>query len=323
MLEHVVVTGASGFIGNRLVQKLVSLDLDVVAISRSPLLLDGCQCIEADICDEGAIEDVLTPHSTVFHLASHASVAGSVKDPKRDFQVNVQGVLNVLESARKQKAAVVFTSSSAVFDPSLPLPHDELALQRPSSPYGASKIAAEAYLIAYNKCYNLDTRIARIFNVYGPGMTRFAIWDFYQKLKMNQHSLEILGNGDQIRDYLYIDDCIDGLIRIAERGKPGESYNLASGNPVTTLTLAQQVAKTMGLANVQILTLGQSFPGDVAQWYANIDKIKSLDFKPRTPLSQGLRKTIDWFESQTILPFSETEKTQTTPSLTAPSNLQA
>lgn len=297
-LEHVVVTGASGFVGRALIHRLIQEGVEVVAIAREPLDQEGCKCVEGDIVNPGLLDEVLTPHTTVFHLASHASVAGSVRDPGYDFQVNVQGTLNVLESVRARRSSLIFTSSSAVFEPSLPLPHGETALQKPSSPYGAAKIAAEAYCTAYHRCYGTDVKIARLFNVYGPGMTRFAMRDFYKKLTANPIHLEILGDGNQIRDYLFIDDCVDGLVLIGAEGQAGEDYNLASGKPVSTMDLACLIAHTMSNMSVEISAKGESFPGDVPQWFANIDKVTALGFSPKVALDEGVQRTIAWFQMQ-------------------------
>lgn len=298
-IEHAVVTGARGFIGRALVRSLCDQGIEVLALGREGIeSVDhpACRTFVADIETPGELDQYVTQHSVVFHLAAHASVAGSVRDPMFDFDVNVRGFLNVLESVRRSGASLIFPSSSAVYDPTDNLPHAENALRRPSSPYAAAKVAAEAYCDAYHRCYDLDVKIIRLFNVYGPGMTRFAIRDFYQKIKRNPHRLEILGEGDQTRDYLYIDDTIESILCVATKGNPGEDYNVAAGVPVKTIDLARQVAATMGYPDIKITAKGESFPGDVPRWYANIEKIRQLGFEPCISLDEGLRRTIDWFE---------------------------
>jgi nucleoside-diphosphate-sugar epimerase len=125
-------------------------------------------------------------------------------------------------------------------------------------------------------------------------MYRFAIHDLVRKMQNNSRELVILGDGHQIRDYLYIEDAVRGLITIANGGTPGEDYNLASGVPVRLLDLAQKIAALMGYPNINIIPSGQSFPGDVPRWYADISKIEQIGFKPEMPLEEGLPRTIAW-----------------------------
>ena len=293
LIEHAIVTGACGFLGQALVRSLVRQGTDVIAIDRDSADLP-CEFVKADLERPFVLDEFLTPASTLFHLAAHASVAGSVRDPRLDFNTNVAAFLEVLESVRKAGAGLVFPSSSAVFCPDQELPHRENAHKSPSSPYAAAKLACEGYCAAYHKCYGLDVKVARLFNVYGVGMRRFAIYDFYQKIRRDSASLEILGDGFQVRDYLYIDDLVEGLAVIATRGQSGEDYNLSSGVPTTSLDLARQVAAIMGCPDIEITFKGASFPGDVPRWYADIDKVQGLGFSPTIPLIKGLELTIDW-----------------------------
>ena len=189
-------------------------------------------------------------------------------------------------------------ATPSIFDPSTKLPYKEDSLIRPSSPYGAAKAAGEAYCVAYHRSYGLDTRIARIYNVYGEGVDRFIVFDFIQKLLNKPSQLEILGTGHQIRDFLHIDDLVDGLMLIASKGSPGEDYNLASGQEVKIIELAKKIAVLTGQADISILPTGQSWPGDILAWYADISKIERLGFKVKTDLESGLRKTIAWILSK-------------------------
>jgi UDP-glucose 4-epimerase len=263
----------------------------VTAVGRHLTGLD-CPTLDVDIREPETIEHLLDTNTVLFHLAGHTRVADSVKDPYLDFESNVTAFVELLLSARRTKAKVIFPSSPAIFAASQPLPLTETSLRRPTSPYGAAKLACEAYAQSFHACYGLDVRIARIFNVYGPGMVKFAIFDFWKKLTANSERLEILGDGTQIRDYLFIDDAVSALLTISEHGQAGEDYNVASGIPVTMLDLARQVAECMGCPNVEIHARGVSFPGDIPKWYADIQKISSLGFRPQTELRSGLVRTV-------------------------------
>jgi len=292
-----VVTGATGFIGSHLIKKLSSsgapevIGIDI-NISNCDFHNSAVKILSRDISSAGALDDVLDKDTVLFHLAARANVPLSVKDPGGDFRATLAGYFESIESARCKKSAVIFPSTASIFDPSNPQPVSENSLIKPSSPYAAAKASGEAYSIAYHRCYGMDIKIARMFSVYGPGMKRFAIYDIINKIRKNHKEIEILGDGTQIRDYLYIDDVVDGLLLIAAKGTPGEDYNLGSGIPVKLMDLAKKIAALMGFPDIKINTTGRSFSGDVLRWYADIKKISLLGFAPSVTLEDGLKKTI-------------------------------
>lgn len=297
-IKRAVVTGAGGFIGQPLIRKLLSLDIETIAIDcQAPIAGLPVESYDVDIREVGALERFLTKETVLFHLAAEANVPKSVKNPRGDFEVNLAGFFEVLESARKSDCRVIFPSTGSVFDSDNTLPIDEKAFVRPSSPYGASKAAGEAYCAAYYRSYGLDVRIARLFSVYGEGMRRFAIHDLTRKMEQNSDEISILGDGSQIRDYLYIDDVIDGLLLIADRGVPGESYNLASGESTTILDLARAIAAQVGCPDITLKPTGVMQEGEVPMWYADITKIKKIGFEPKISLSKGLQQTIRWLKA--------------------------
>lgn len=308
MLNKVVVTGASGFVGRALTRELCRREIDVLAITRPGSDKDPfdfeCRTEACNVSAPEALSSFLDADTTLFHLAGHTSVAGSVRNPEVDFDGNVMAFFHVLETARASGATVIFPSSPAVFEPGQDLPLKESDRKRPVSPYGAAKLACEGYAAAFHSCYGLDVRIARIFNVYGPGMTRFAIFDFYRKLKQNAAALQILGDGSQMRDYLFINDAVEALLVIGEHGVGGEDYNVASGVPTETMALAEEVAAAMGLSGVEFSALGRSFPGDIPRWYADITKLKALGFEPTVSLVDGLKRTVEWLNDHSEVEVS-------------------
>lgn len=292
-VAQVIVTGAAGFIGQHLVNSLLRGGATVLAVDRRPAELD-CEFLQGDITEPGCLDQCLSANTVLFHLAANASVPGSVDDPANDFRDNTIGVFEILQSARRTGCHVIFTSSAAVYDVSNQLPLGEAYPVRPSSPYGAAKVAGEAYCSAFYRSYGVPVKIARLFNSYGPGMVRFAMYDFVKKIKADPERLVILGDGQQMRDYLYVEDTAGALIQIAERGVVGETYNVASGSPITLLEVAKRVAELMHRPDIRIETTGQSWPGDIARWYANVGKLHALGFEPTVSLDEGLRRTVDW-----------------------------
>lgn len=294
-----VVTGAAGFIGQALVRHLAALGEDVLAIDRQDCSFAPA-ALQADLAEPGVLIDAVRDGATIFHLAASADVAASVRDPRHDLTNTFAPLFEVLETARRRACRVIFPSTASVFDTSQPLPLAEGAAKRPTSPYGAAKLAGEAYCAAYYRSYGTDTRVARLFSVYGPGMRRLAIHDLIAKVRRSPLELELLGDGTQVRDYLYVDDAVRGLMIVATRGEAGQDYNVASGTPVGLLDLARTIATEMGHPDIRIVPTGRSFPGDTPRWYGDVSKIGALGFAPHVTLRDGLRRTIAALAPQAV-----------------------
>jgi UDP-glucose 4-epimerase len=301
--RKILVTGAGGYIGKALVRELLTRGDEVYSLlwSGDPKekAENGSVSFSADVTRREDLEALKAiPFDTIFHLAARANVPLSVQDPIGDFQSNVIGTLNLLELARAIAIKrFIFLSSVSVLDPTNPLPLGETARTGPSSPYAAGKLASEGYCLAYFRTYGVPTTVVRLFNVYGPGFTRYVIWDLANKILKNPKNLGILGGGDQIRDYLFIDDTVRGIVLAAEKGLPGETYHLASGIPTRIKDLARLIAKSCGSPGIEIVSAGPTWPGDVAAWYADITKIKALGFLPSVSLDSGLTRTVSWIIS--------------------------
>lgn len=290
-VTRAIVTGASGFIGRALVSNLLERDVEVIAVDRFHTT-PTCASQVADLTTSRALDSLLDERTVVFHMAGKTDVGASVRDPRSDFENNIAATFEVLESVRRTGCRMVFPSTASIFDSTNALPLSETAHVKPTSPYAASKAAGEAFCAAYHRSYNTQVHIARMFSVYGVGMTKFFIHDVIRKMQRNPGRVEIRGDGEQIRDYLYIDDAVRGLIHIAEYGEAGQDYNLASGVPVRLLDLAHKIGALMGHPKAAIVPTGEPSPGDVPKWYADITKIRSIGFRPRVHFEEGLLRTI-------------------------------
>lgn len=295
-MPQVLVTGASGFIGQALTRHLATSGEHVLAVDRNACPVAGVRSVELDVAARGALLEHVEEGATIYHLAASADVAASVRDPRHDLTHTFAAMFEVLEAARHRRCRVIFPSTASVFDVGEPLPLAERAYPRPTSPYAAAKLSGEAYCYAYHRSYGVDVRVARLFSVYGIGMRRFAIHDLVRKIQRNPAALEVLGDGNQVRDYLYIDDAVRGLITVASRGRGGEDYNVASGEPVRLLDLARMIAVEMGAPEIRITPTGTTFPGDTPRWYADTSKTRALGFTPAVSLQEGLRRTIAWMQ---------------------------
>lgn len=311
--QSVLVTGGAGFIGSHLIHELTAAGAEVTVLdnmqagkwSNLSTTSKPVDQIEGDIRDAAVVNGVLDKCKPewIFHLAANASVPNSVQDPVYDFEANTVGTFVVLNSVRTQLPeghckGIVAASSGAVYGEPVRFPITEGDLLKPISPYGASKLGSEVQARILNHTYGVPVVMARIFNAYGPRMARFVVLDFLRKLQRNPDHLEILGTGQQVRDFTYVGDTVQGLQTLILKGERCESYNLSSGANYNVTQLAHALIEELGLTGrTQLSYTGSSWSGDAQRWEVSIDFIKGLGYEPKFSLSEGLRKTIEWFES--------------------------
>ncbi|MCW4023225.1 MAG: SDR family NAD(P)-dependent oxidoreductase [archaeon] len=301
--QEVVVTGGAGFIGSNLCKKLVELGAKVTVIDNlyagskdriQDLIDEGLKFVEKDIRDKEAIEEVTKNCKTIFHLAAQTSVPFSMVNPQEDSQINVIGTLSVLEAAKKAGARVVFASSSAVYGNPKQKPTNETVEPNPIAFYGLTKLLGEHYCRFYHKTYGVEIVMFRIFNVYGP-YCHGAIYDFLNKLKKDPTQLEVLGTGRQARDFIYVDDMVDALLRAAITPEAsGHAFNVGTGTTTSVADLAEMIVKILGLENVNIhFKGGRAWEGDMDVTLADYAKAqKILKWTPQVSIEEGLKKII-------------------------------
>lgn len=306
----VLVTGGCGFIGSHLVEALAAQGFRVWVLDNLKAgKLDNLQAVRGaveieigDVRDAARVKTVLERcrPQIVFHLAANASVPGSVDDPGYDFETNSAGTFTLLNALREFDGCkrIVLASSGAVYGQPNVFPITETCAQSPISPYGASKACAETTARMFCQVYGLPVVIARIFNTYGPRMARFVVLDFLRKLRHNPAMLEVLGDGQQKRDFTFVADTVQGLLLLAGRGMAAEAYNISSGSSVSVTEVAHKLIAALGLTDqTRITYTGRSWAGDAQRWEVAIDKICGLGFLPEVPLTEGLAHTIQWFQA--------------------------
>ncbi len=305
----VLVTGGAGFIGSHLVETLVRDGADVTVLDS---LRDGhvanleavsrqIHLVEGDVRSPAAMEQVIADSRprVVFHLAANASVPGSVSDPAHDYETNATGTFVLLEALRRAGGCerFVLASSGAVYGQPERFPIREADPRDPISPYGASKLGAEVTARMFWRVYGVPVVVARLFNAYGPRMARFVVLDFLRKLQADPNTLEVLGNGNQVRDFTYVADTVEGLRTLAGRGEPGEAYNVSSGRSCSVTELAHCLLETLGLTGrTRIAFTGASWTGDAQRWEVSIERLQALGYRPRVLLRHGLEQTARWFK---------------------------
>jgi UDP-glucose 4-epimerase len=309
--RRALVTGGCGFIGSHLVEQLVARGAAVWVLDNlqagTPLNLDSVRnqidLVIGDVRDPGCVKRIveISRPDYVFHLAANASVPGSVEDPAYDFETNSAGTFALFEALRGygHSEKIVLASSGAVYGQPQIFPIVEEQLSDPISPYGASKVCAETVARMFQRVYGLPVVIARIFNTYGPRMARFVVLDFLRKLRRDPNVLEVLGNGQQMRDFTFVTDTVQGLLLLAECGLAAEPYNLSSGCSVSVTEVAHMLIAALGLAGqTRITYTGSSWLGDAQRWVVSIEKISRLGYVPAVDLENGLGQTIRWYQTQ-------------------------
>jgi UDP-glucose 4-epimerase len=242
---------------------------------------------------EGAVRDV----DVVFHYAANPEVRVSTTNPEIHFNENVVATFNLLQAMRRNDVGeIVFASSSSVYGEPEEIPVGEEAPIRPVSVYGASKAACENLIHAYSKLYGIKAIILRYANVVGPRLRHGVIWDFVNKLKKNPSELEILGDGKQVRSYIYIDDAVEAtIITWRKSANSFEVYNIASEDWITVDKIADEVISIMKLNNVKKtykpMLHGVGWLGDVKRVALRIEKLKMLGFKPAMKSREAIRIT--------------------------------
>jgi len=306
----VIITGGAGFIGSNLARELVNEnhiiiidDLSTGDIKNIQDLIDNneIEFINGSITDLELLKKTFKNVDYVFHEAAIPSVPRSVKDPIKSNFVNVNGALNVLIASRDNFVKkVVYASSSSVYGDTPTLPKKEDMKMYPLSPYAVSKLTAEYYSQVFTNVYNLSTISLRYFNVYGPRQdptSEYAavIPKFIINI-LNDNTPVIYGDGEQTRDFTFVEDVVIANILAAESKQNG-IFNIAGGKRISINNLAHTIMKLSGKS--LDLTYEKPRYGDIKHSLADISKAEELlNYKPKFNLEDGLKETIKWFKKQ-------------------------
>lgn len=305
-----IVTGGAGFIGSHLVAALLESDDEILVVDDFSTG-DRSRIDRLDVNTPNSPElrqlDVAAPElldivrvwrpDVIYHLAAQISVRHSVSDPLTDARTNVVGTVNVLEAARAAGARkVVFTSSVATYGIPAALPVGAHATGDPRSPYAASKLAGETYLRMYRSLHGLDYTTLTLSNVYGPGQSsagEAGVVAIFVDALLNGGPTTVFGDGEQTRDYVYVEDVVDALVRAGGQRGGGERFTIGTGVATSDRHLHTLVAGAVGVADAPVFASPR--PGDLPAMVVDPEPARhGFGWIPRTSLGEGIKATVEW-----------------------------
>lgn len=311
-MTRYVVTGGAGFIGSAVVRALLTRGGSQVRVVDN--LLTGLaanleevhaqiEWDQSDIRDAAAMVTAVRGADVVFHLAAIPSVPRSIQDPVPSHEVNIDGTFNVFRACvDAQVRRVVYAASSSAYGDTELLPKEESMLPRPKSPYAVQKLMGEHYASVFHSCFGLETVALRFFNVYGPRQDPSSpysgVLSLFLKALIERRSPTIFGDGEQTRDFTYVEDVAALCLKAAEApGVAGEMYNAGNGNRYSLNYVWDLLQKIEG---VQLpARYGPPREGDVRDSQADTTAARrDLGHDPQYSLEEGLRRTLSWFRKQ-------------------------
>jgi UDP-glucuronate 4-epimerase len=312
MSRKILITGAAGFIGSYLCERLIKGDDFVIGLDnfdpfydrkikesniKTLIKSDKFKLIEGDIRNVNCIKSICSDKvDVVVHLAAKAGVRPSIADPLGYADCNINGTMVLLEAAKKYGIKkFIFASSSSVYGNNKKVPFSESDnVDFPISPYAATKKAGELICHTYHHLYKINISCLRYFTVYGPRQRPDLAIHKFAKLINQGKPIPVFGDGSMMRDFTYIDDIIDGTVAAIRRCEGYEIYNLGESKPVRLDRLVEEIEKALG--EKAVIEHKPVPPGDVKQTFADISKASGqLGYSPKTDVSTGLQYFVEWF----------------------------
>lgn len=317
--KKILVTGGFGFIGRNLVARLLEEGAQVTVVDRSQInaaelnhIANGSlEVVVADIRDPKPAEEYVADQDIIFHLAGHSGPVGSLEAPYTDLEVNCEGTLNILEAVREVNPSlrVVFPSSRLVYGKPKQLPVSESAVTKPLTIYGTHKLTAENYLQVYCRNFGVETVVLRISNPYGPHVPlphhKYNILNWFIDLAKKGGTLTVFGEGEQLRDYLYIGDLVAAFLAAARLDNlGGEIFNVGGRKARPFVEVAKTVVDVVGKGEVKHVPWPDDYKQvETGDWDFDISKAKNiLGWEPQVTLAEGIEETLRYYkEEHTVL----------------------
>jgi len=313
--KRVLVTGGLGFIGSNLACRLVELGAKVCVIDfldsryggnlfNVEAFKDRAQVVIADIRDQALMSHLVVDQDILFNLAGQISHLGSIEDPRTDLEINCSSVLAILELCRLHNPGIkiVYSSTRQIYGRPRYLPVDEEHPMEPVDFNGISKMAGGWYHILYNRVYGMRTTSLRLTNVYGPHMWvkdgRLSFIGLWFRQLVEGKEILVFGDGQQIRDFNYIDDVVEALLLSAAHAcTDGQIYNLGGDEPISLLKLAQLMLEVHGSGSYRLVEFPEERKRiDIGDYYGDYSKMRTeLGWQPRVSLREGIARTLAFY----------------------------
>jgi dTDP-glucose 4,6-dehydratase len=303
-----LITGGLGFIGSNFIinvlkrsedYEIVNVDAEHVGSNHKNLLgvrnSDRYKFVKGNIADKKLMNALASECDAVINFAAESHVDRSITDAAPFIDSNIYGVFVILEILRDQKKRLVHVSTDEVFGSLEKDSASEEHRFNPSSPYSASKAAAELLINSYVTTYNIDAVITRCTNNYGPMQFPEKLIPKAILFAKENKKIPIMNKGIGIRDWIYVDDHCEAILKVLREGRRGESYNISAGNEIDVITLVKKILHLMDVKS-ELYEFVQDRPGHDYRYGLDSSKIrKELGWKPRTSFEDGIKKTIDWY----------------------------
>jgi nucleoside-diphosphate-sugar epimerase len=306
-MSHYLVTGGAGFIGSHLCEELLRRGHQVrvsddLSTGKRGNLQKGVEFVEGDLADLATARRAVEGCQYVLHQAAIPSVPRSVKDPLTSHRANVDATVNMLIAARDADVKrLIFAGSSSAYGDTPTLPKREDMPNGPLSPYALQKVIGEQYLQMFTKLYGLETVTIRYFNVFGPRQDPSSpysgVISVFATALLDGRSPKIYGDGEQTRDFTYVANVVDGVLRACEApGVSGEIINVATGGRISLNQLFRTMRELIG-GSIEP-SYSDPRPGDVRDSQADISKARRLlGYEPTVSFEEGLRRTVEWYRT--------------------------
>jgi UDP-glucose 4-epimerase len=309
--KSALVTGAAGFIGSNLVDRLLSAGVRVLGYDNMSTgieeFIDNARAdskftfVRGDLLDAARLCESMANIEFVFHMAANADVRFGLENPRKDLEQNTIATFNVLEAMRANGTRkIAFPSTGPVYGEATIFPTPEDApFPIQTSLYGASKLAGEGLISAYCEGYGMQAWIFRFVSILGERYTHGHVFDFVGKLMNDQSTLEVLGNGRQRKSYLYIQDCLDAIMQAITRADGKVNiFNLGAEDYCEVNDSVQWITTHLGLSPKLQYTGGdRGWIGDNPFIFLDTTRIRALGWKPKTSIREGVLRTVDWLQN--------------------------
>lgn len=315
-MRRALITGGAGFIGSTLADRLVADGVEVVVYDdlrsgRREWVPEAADFVEADVLDLDRLTSAMAGVDAVFHLAANADVRHGLDHPRRDLEQNTVATSNVLEAMRAAGVAkIAFSSTGSVYgEPEVHPTPEDAPFPVQTSLYGASKLAGEGMIAAYCHGYGFTGVVFRFVSILGERYTHGHVIDFYRALKADPTRLRVLGDGRQRKSYLYVGDCVEGILTaFAATAEPGAFavYNLGTDETTVVDRSVEAISAHLGLEPEVEKTGGKrGWAGDSPFILLDCARLRALGWAPTLTIEQAVQRTLDWFDAHPDIVLEE------------------